>query len=150
MQDPWSIAIMVLLAVLVGACLPVLFMIFSTLASVRQLMQRLGPRADAILKEVQETTGRLNRGTAGMDESAQRAKQLLDAVGDLGESARKLNRSLKPAVALGSVVGPAVAVAVKSFLDRQSESEAEATGDDSDPAADGEGESRPQVVRGGE
>ena len=27
MQDPWSIGIMVLLAVLVGACLPVLFQI---------------------------------------------------------------------------------------------------------------------------
>jgi uncharacterized protein YoxC len=119
MQDPWSIVIMVLLAVLVGASLPVLFMIFSTLGSARQLIQRIGPRIDAVLKEVQETTVRLNSATVGMDESAQRAKKLLDATGDLGESVQRLNHSLKPAVALGSVVGPAVAVAVKSFLDRQ-------------------------------
>ena len=122
MQDPWSIVIMVLLAVLVGASLPVLFMVFSTLGSFRQLIQRLEPRVDAVLKEVQETTARLNRATVGMDESAQRAKKLLDATGDLGESVQKLNHSLKPAVALGSVVGPAVAVAVRSFLNRQAQS----------------------------
>ena len=86
MQDPWSIVIMVLLAVLVGACLPVLFMIFSTLGSVRQLIQQIGPKVDGVLKEVQETTGRLNSATVGMDKSAQRAKKLLDATGDLGES----------------------------------------------------------------
>jgi len=120
MQDPWSIVIMVLLAVLVGACLPVLFQIFSTLGSIREVTRRVGPRVDAVLKEVQETTNRINKASAGFDESAQRAKKLLDATGDLGESVQKLNHSLKPAVALGSVVGPAVAVAVKSFLDRQS------------------------------
>lgn len=117
MQDPWSIVIMVLLAVLVGACLPVLFQAFSTLGSIRQVTQKVGPRVEAVLKEVQETANRLNKASDGIDESAQRAKKLLDATGDLGESMQKLNQSLKPAVALGSVVGPAVAVAVKSFLD---------------------------------
>jgi uncharacterized protein YoxC len=120
MQDPWSIGIMVLLAVLVGACLPVLFQVFSTLGSIRQVTQRLGPRVEVVLKEVQETMNRINKATTGIDESAQRAKKLLDATGELGESVQRLNHSLKPAVALGSVVGPAVAVAVKSFLDRQS------------------------------
>jgi len=141
MQDPWSIVIMVLLAVLVGASLPVLFMIFSTLGSARQLIQRIGPRIDAVLKEVQETTVRLNSATVGMDESAQRAKKLLDATGDLGESVQRLNHSLKPAVALGSVVGPAVAVAVKSFLDRQARPGSPDDAEDRDRATEAETES---------
>ena len=150
MQDPWSIVIMVLLAVLVGASLPVLFMIFSTLGSARQLIQRLGPRADAVLKDVQETTARLNSATVGMDESAQRAKKLLDATGDLGESVQKLNHSLKPAVALGSVLGPAVAVAVRAFLDRQTKSDAPEGDGGPDQAPEAETETELPTSRGDE
>jgi len=150
MQDPWSIVITVLLAVLVGACLPVLFMLFSTLGSVRRLIQKIGPRIDAVLKEVQETTGRLNKATTGLDESAQRARKLLDATGDLGESVQRLNHSLKPAVALGSIVGPAVAVAVKAFLDRQSRPEESDDADGHDPTTAEETETGIPSSRGGQ
>lgn len=149
MQDPWSLVIMLLLAVLVGACLPVLFMTFSTLSSLRSLTQRIGPKLDAVLGEVRETTRRLNAATTGMDQSAQRAKKLLDATGDLGESIHRLNQSLKPAVALGSVVGPAVAVAVKSFLDRQAQSDDPDDETEPERTARPEGDSEPQRVRGG-
>ena len=150
MQDPWSIVITVLLAVLVGACLPVLFMIFSTLGSVRQLIQKTGPRVEAVLKEVQETTGRLNKATTGMGDSAQRAKKLLDATGELGESVQKLNHSLKPAVALGAVLGPAVAVAVKSFLDRQMRPDGADDAEEQDRKTEPESETEIPSQRGGE
>ena len=150
MQDPWSIGIMVLLAVLVGACLPVLFQIFSTLGSIRQVTQRLGPRVEAVLQEVQETTNRINKATTGIDESAQRAKKLLDATGELGESVQRLNHSLKPAVALGSVVGPAVAVAIKSFLDRQSQPEDPDSAEDPTQAAEAQTETESPTSPGGE
>jgi uncharacterized protein YoxC len=150
MQDPWSIVIMVLLAVLVGACLPVLFMVFSTLGSVRRLIEQIGPKADAVMKQVQVTTERLNSATTGMDESAQRAKKLLDATGDLGESVQKLNQSLKPAVALGSVVGPAVAVAVKSFLDRTAQCGCPDDTEGQDRTAEAETETESPTSRGGE
>jgi hypothetical protein len=150
MQDPWSLVIMLLLAVLVGACLPVLFMTFSTLASLRRLTQRIAPKLDAVLGEVRETTRRLNAATVGMDDSAQRAKKLLDATGDLGESIHRLNQSLKPAVALGSVVGPAVAVAVKSFLDRQAQPDDPDTEGEPVPAARSVEDNEPQLARGGE
>jgi uncharacterized protein YoxC len=150
MQDPWSIVITVLLAVLVGASLPVLFMIFSTLGSTRQLILRLGPRMDAVLKEVQETTVRMNSATVGIDESAQRAKKLLDATGDLGESVQKLNQSLKPAVALGSVVGPAVAVAIKAFLDRQAQACGPDAADDQRQTAETESKKESPTSRGDE
>ena len=150
MQDPWSIVIMVLLAVLVGACLPVLFMFFSTLGSIRQSIQKIGPNLNAVLIEVQETTGRLNKATAGMGDSAQRAKKLLDATGDLGESMQKLNHSLKPAVALGSVVGPAVAVAVKSFLDRQTRPDCTDDAEEQDQNTETESETEIPSSGGGE
>ena len=109
----------------------------------------MGPRVEAVLKEVQETTNRINKATVGIDESAQRAKKLLDATGELGESVQKLNRSLKPAVALGSVVGPAVAVAVKSFLDRQSQPEDPACAEDPSHPAEAQTETESPTSQGG-
>ena len=118
MPESWSLVIALLLAVLVGASLPVLFQLFLTLGTARRTIQQLGPRLNAVLGEVQETTGRLNKATTGLDESTQRAMGLLDAAGDLGDSIQKLTHSLRPAVILGTAVGPALAVAVKTMVDR--------------------------------
>ena len=118
MQDSWTLVMMVLLAVLVGASLPVLFQLFMTLGSARRSIQRIGPKLEGILSDVRTTTQRINSGTTGFDESTQRAKRLLDAVGDLGETVQSVNRTLKPAVALGTALGPALATAVHTLIER--------------------------------
>jgi uncharacterized protein YoxC len=121
MPESWSLVIALLLAVLVGASLPVLFQLFLTLATVRRTMQQIGPRMTTLLGQIEQTAGSLNRATEGMDESAQRARKLLDSAGDLGDALHKLSRSLQPAVMLGTTVGPALAIAVKTLLDRLAE-----------------------------
>ena len=118
MQDPWSLTTMVLLAVLVGACLPVLFQLFLTLGAARRLVQRVGPKLDGTLAELLETSRRLNRVTTGFEDSVQRARSFLDATGDLGQSVRQIHRSLRPAVVLGSTLGPALLVAIKTLVER--------------------------------
>ena len=57
MQEPWTIVGVVLLAVLVGAALPVLFQLYSTLRVTRSLLDRLGPKMDSTLAEVRDATG---------------------------------------------------------------------------------------------
>jgi len=118
MQDPWSLTTMVLVAVLVGACLPVLFQLFLTLGATRRLLQRVGPKLDGTLAELQETSRRLNRATTGFEDSAQRARTFLDATGDLGRSIQQVNRSLRPAVVLGTTLGPALVVAIRALVER--------------------------------
>ena len=39
-----------------------------------------------VLGQIEETTSRLNRATTGFDESAQRARTLIDSAGDLGDT----------------------------------------------------------------
>ncbi len=129
MQDSWTLVIMVLLGVLVGASLPVLFQLFMTLGSARRSIQRIGPKLEGILSDVRTTTQRINTGTTGFDESTQRAKQLLDAVGDLGETVRSVNRTLKPAVAVGTALGPALATAVHALIERFGHHRADAAED---------------------
>jgi hypothetical protein len=137
MQDPWSLATMVLVAVLVGACLPVLLQLFLTLGATRRLLQRVGPKLDGTLAELHETSRRLNRATTGFDESAQRARAFLDATGDLGRSVQQIHRSLRPAVLLGSALGPALLVAIKTLIERYGRPAERGRGDSGDSAQGG-------------
>lgn len=120
MQDTWMIVGVVLLAVLVGAALPVLFQLYSTLRVARGLLLRLGPKLDGTLTEVREAGQRLNRVGSELESSVRRAKLLLDVAGDLGEVMRGLRDSLKMASALAGSLGPALAAAIRALTERGS------------------------------
>jgi hypothetical protein len=117
MQETWVIVGVVLLAVLVGAALPVLFQLYSALRMTRGLFQRLGPKLDGTLTEVREASQRMNRIGSELESSARRAKVLLDVAGDLGEAMRGLRESLKVASALTGALGPALAAAVRALTE---------------------------------
>lgn len=107
----------VLLAVLVGAAVPVLFQFYSTLRVTRSLLARLGPKLDETLIEVRETSRRLNRMGSGLEQSTKRAQVLLDAAGDVGESLQGLRESVRTAAAIGKAVGPALAAAIGALTE---------------------------------
>jgi hypothetical protein len=138
MQETWMIVGVVLMAVLVGAAVPVLFQLFATLRATRGLLQRLGPKLEGTLTEVRETSQRLNRIGSELESSARRAKLLLDLAGDLGEAMRGLRESLRVASALTGALGPAIAAAVRALTELAS---AEGTREESPP---GEAEGPPE------
>lgn len=131
-MEAWAVAVVVLLAVLVGATLPVLYQLGVTLRSARRLLDRTGPKVEAALDDLHRTTERLNRMGAGLEESLGRAQSLLDAAGDIGRTLHRMRRSLRVAAAVGSAVGPAVAAAVKAAAERRRET-AEAAPTDHGP-----------------
>ena len=150
MQDAWMIVGVVLLAVLVGAAVPVLFQLYSTLRATRALLARLGPKLDDTLAEVREVSQRLNRTGEGLERSSKRAMSLLDAAGDVGESLRGVRDSLRTAAAVGSALGPALAAAIGALTEMFSGERANggadelvndetAPGDRSEPGPDGSG-----------
>ena len=105
----------VLLAVLVGAALPALFEFRTTMRAHRDLLERLGPKIDATLREVQETSVRINRAGALLEQGAGRAEQLFSTIGELSDSLQRLRSSLGTAAAVGSAIGPAVAAALRAL-----------------------------------
>jgi uncharacterized protein YoxC len=135
MQDPWTIVGVVLLGVLVGAVLPVLFQLYSTLRITRNLLARLGPKVDGTLAEVREASRRLNRVGSSLEQSTKRAQVLLEAIGDIGDSVGKLRDSLKTASAVGASLGPAIAAAIGALSQLRSERADEETGETPDPEA---------------
>jgi len=119
-MQPWEIilwTVTVLLAVLTGILIPVLLQLWSTLRSARDLMERVGPKLDRTLNEVQEASRSLRGSASQFEQGVTRARALLDAAGDVGVTLKKLNRSLATAATIGGAVGPAVAAAVRAFAD---------------------------------
>jgi uncharacterized protein YoxC len=127
MQDAWTIVGVVLLAVLVGAGVPVLFQLFVTLRDTRSVIQRIGPKLDGTLTELRETSKRLNRIGSDLEQGSKRAKVLLEVIGDVGESVQSLRESMRTAAAVGKALGPAIAGAV-SALTSASEARGDASG----------------------
>lgn len=125
MLETWIIVGVVLLAVLIGAAVPVLLQLYSTLRVTRDLLNRLGPKLDGTLTEVREASQRMNRVGSELESSARRAKLLLDVAGDLGEALRGLRDSLQVVSALAGALGPALAAAVRALTERVSEEEQE-------------------------
>jgi uncharacterized protein YoxC len=129
MQDEWTIVGVVLLAVLVGAGVPVLFQLFVTFRDTRSVIQRIGPKLDGTLTELRETSRRLNRIGSDLEQGSKRAKVLLEVVGDVGESLQSLRESMRTAAAVGKALGPAIAGAVSALTSASEERGADSGGE---------------------
>jgi len=138
MQDPWTIVGVVLIAVLVGATIPVLFQLYTTLRTTRDLLTRLGPKMDSALIEFRETGRRLSNIGSALEQSTKRAQVLFEAVGDIGDSVSKLRDSLKTATAVGASLGPAIAAAIGALSQLRGDKE-EGEADEPREAEGGEG-----------
>lgn len=112
------IVAVVLLAVLVGLTAPVLLQLQGTLKSARHWIERIGPKLDTNLAELEQVTQRANRTSAGLEQSVKKAQALLDAAGNLGQALQKINRSMVATAAVGAALGPAVLAAARAFMER--------------------------------
>ncbi len=126
-MEAWTVAGIVLLAILVGASVPVLIQLFLTLRSARQVMDRTGPRLDLAVREIHQVTGKLNRLADNVEGGSEHLGKLMHESGELARSRAKFRRSVQSASAVGSAVGPAVAAAIHAFVaQRQAAAEAAA------------------------
>lgn len=124
----WQLAIVVLLALLVGAFFPVLLQVRSTLRALeRQLVS----------KRLEETLSDLHVAARGfrvlgqqLEAGERQVADVLQAVQELGQTVRGVRESVKVVSALGAALGPAVAAAIRAFQQRGDDS----TG--SEPAAE--------------
>lgn len=123
METNWVIPI--LLALLVGAMLPVLFQLHATLRAARKQIDRLGPKIDGTLSEVRAATQQVNQELEQMRSVLTTAREVADLV-------KQLRGSLRAAAAVGSAIGPAIVAAVHALTDEEADPEAAGRrGDDS-------------------
>ena len=121
---------LVLLAVLVGALLPVFYHAVQTLKSVRQFMETTTPRLEQALREITDTTARLNRIGATLEGEGARLKPLVDSAASLGQTLVGLRRSLHSAGTILTALGPAFLAGLGAFVARGGRSGDGSVGDD--------------------
>jgi len=132
-MESWQTAVVALVALVAGACIPLLVQLSMTLRAARAALERTGARLDRVLDSAAVTAERLDRVTAGLDE--RRIRALLEALDALARTVNQLRDSVRVASAVGAAVGPAVGAAVRAW--RAGRPEEGGAGGERDGAAPG-------------
>jgi len=112
----WQIIAVVLLAVLVGAVVPVLLQMRRTLQSAENVLKSTGPKLDRTLDEVGEAAARINRLGKSLEKDSEGLGVFTDAAAGLGRSLKQAQESLRVMTAVGAAVGPAIAAGLRALF----------------------------------
>lgn len=113
----WEIAGIVLVAVLVGAALPILVQLYSTLRAAQDLIRRTEGGLERALDATARAAERIDEIATALDR--RRVVALLDAVDEIASALRQLRDSARLSAAVGSAIAPAVAAAVRAWRSAQ-------------------------------
>lgn len=112
------LAATVLLALLVGAALPVFYQLFQTLKRARALLDTAGPHLERTLDQVGQAADRLDRIGSSLETPAQTLGPLLEAASRVGLSIERSGGWIRTASSIGSAIAPAVLAGVRAFFSR--------------------------------
>ena len=118
MSDTTGLFILLLMAVLVGAVIPVLYQTVQTLRSARQFLDVTGKRLDEALREFTEATARINRIAATVEVEAQRLRPAIEAVASIGKTVEKVRASVSTASVAVTALAPAFLAGMRAFMGR--------------------------------
>jgi hypothetical protein len=113
-METWQVAAVVLLAVLVGATIPVLVQLGGTLRSARTVLDRSGQKLDQALAALAETLQRVD-GILLRLEEGKRIEGFMDSIAGLTHRVSQVRDAVKVAAAVGAAVAPAVGAAVRAW-----------------------------------
>ena len=134
-MESWQTAVVVLLALLVGAAIPTVASLGSALRSARQAVDRT--QLAETLTAVRVAAERIDRLASRLDEG-RRVEGLLESVNALSQTVSQLRDVVRVASAVGAAVAPAVGAAVRAWRETRREDEPGPDGQ-AQPGAQGEG-----------
>lgn len=114
MTISWEMVLVILVAILVGAAIPLLVQLRATLRVIDKTLRHSGARFDEAAGATAAAAGRIDALVARLEEG-DRLGQFLDGVADATRVVNQLRDTLRIASAVGAAVGPAVAAAVHAF-----------------------------------
>jgi hypothetical protein len=118
MTGPSLLVATALLALLVGAALPVLYQLYQTLKTARTLLDTAGPHLERALDQVGQAADRLDRIGSSLEVQAGKVRPLLEAASRVGLSIGRPVEWLRTASSVGSAVAPAVIAGVRALFFR--------------------------------
>jgi uncharacterized protein YoxC len=124
MTVTWQIVGVIVLAILVGALVPVLIQLRKTLRAAESVLGTTGPKLDRTLDEVSEAASRINLLGRSLERDAEGLRVFTDAAANLGRSLKQAQESLRMVTAIGAAVGPAIAAGLRSLFTPERDDEA--------------------------
>ncbi len=115
MAGPVQIAIVVLLALLVGATLPVLLSALGLIKQARQTLATLEDKSAGLTQKVDQALVRVDRIAQGVEQELPALQQTSQQVSQLGDSIEKLTDTVKKIQAAGNIIGPAIAAGLNAY-----------------------------------
>jgi len=137
-MESWQTAVVVLLAVLVGAAIPALASLAGALRSVRRTMDRSGAQLAEALVAVTSAVERIDRLASRLEEG-RRIETLVESVTALSQTVNHFRDVVRTASAVGAAVAPAVGAAVRAWRETRREGETGTDGHE-EPQSRGERE----------
>ena len=132
-MENWQLAIVLLLAVLVGTMIPVVILLSLGLSRLNKQVAETGKRVDLLLDTVQETVERVNRMGRNLEGSEQELARFMGTLGELSGALDKLKNVMKAVGSLSSVAGPALAAFMQTMRSTQDTYDGSAPQDDEAP-----------------
>jgi uncharacterized protein YoxC len=120
----WQIIAVVLLAVLVGAVVPVLVQLRRTLRSAEGFLDTTAPKLHRALEEGGAAAERINGLAKSLERDAEGLQVFPDAAAGLGRSLMRAQESLRVMTAVGAAVGPAIAAGLRALFGPEQDDEA--------------------------
>ena len=118
MNDTIGLFVLLLLAVLVGAVIPVLYQTVQTLRSARQFLDITGKRLEEALREFTQATARINRIAATFETEAERLRPALEAAASIGKTVERVRDSVRTASVAVTALAPAFVAGMRAFMAR--------------------------------
>ena len=137
-METWSIVVAVLVAVLVGAALPVLFELFRALRELRRVLRNVDARLEPAIREIEGTARHARKIGDALEPHVGAAAEAVGAVAGLARPHRETQGHLESLAGMFAAIVPALVAALGAYRTaRDSRSEAD-TPDDGEPTASDE------------
>lgn len=113
-MEGWQIALVVLLALLVGALLPLLAQLYGTLHTVRRVVEKSARDVEAAAASMHRVSDRLDRLGASLEKDG-KMQEIVDGLANAAQLVNQMQGTLRMAGTVSAAVVPAVAAAVKAW-----------------------------------
>lgn len=113
-MDAWQVALVVMVAVLVGALLPILVQLYSTLHTVRTIVDKSAKDVEAAVVSIHRVADRVDRLGKTLEKDG-RIEEIVEGLSSAAHVLNQMRGTMQVAGTVSAAVVPAVAAAVKAW-----------------------------------
>jgi uncharacterized protein YoxC len=109
-----QVALIVILAILVGVLIPSIIQFQSTMRSLNRLIRNNESDVRHTIMQVDRVASHLNRLGSVLESNSKQVESFFESLESLGESIKRFRGAVQTASVLGAAIGPALATAIRA------------------------------------